>query len=503
MAGARLTNASPSGPGIAPPSCSPAVERIRLWWPAALVYAVAVLAQTWTLGKVMLPSVDEGVNLAAARLLLDGHVPYRDFFLSHPPTAFLGAAAVLATARFDVPRFSFLYVLWVFLAVFPVYRAVVTLTGRRLAGFWAAVLLVTWPDFARWDARFFAVRQASVPFFAFALDLVVRRRRLAVAGVLLGLFATCVATNVPIALLLVLGMAAAALVEEPPAWRAWLREHAALLGAFAAVSGLVLGVSLLIPRFYHCILGFQLERTRLTVWHRLLNLWVESLPENAVILVLGFLCAVPCFRMSRGVALVPAVGLPLAVFAYNYYSAHHLASLAPALAVTGGVAVAALLRSRATDVVVSAGLAALLCATTVPTLKSALVDTVSPNLFSVVRELERCPEPVFTAQPLYALHARRALTFHYFAADMRSHRVSSLPPLSDAEFADVVGRSGTVLLEPLMLSILTPDRFRLLARHFEIRFRDQHHGILVRRDRDGAPSGDALPGPVPAPGGGR
>jgi hypothetical protein len=164
--------------------------RVRFWLPAVAVYVGAFLAQTWTLGKVMLPSVDEGVYLYVARLILDGKVPYRDFFISHPPWEFLGAAGGLWVTGGDVPAFSVFYAAWVLLALFPIYRTVASLTGRLLPAFWAVVLFVTYPDFARWDARFFALRQASVPFLALGVDLALRGKRPAWSD-RLGVFAAC------------------------------------------------------------------------------------------------------------------------------------------------------------------------------------------------------------------------------------------------------------------------------------------------------------------------
>lgn len=481
------------GPGEVPGESS----RLWFWLPAAIVYTGAFASQTWTLGKVMLPSLDEGIYLYVVRLILDGKVPYRDFFVSHPPFAFLWAAPGFWAAGGDVPAFSTLVAAWVLLAVFPIYRTVTTLTGRRLPAFWATVLFVSYPDFARWDLRFFALRQVSVPFLALGVDLAVRGKRPAVAGALLGLFAACVVPNAPIAVLVVAGLVFFGAEKGPGGIARAIRERRELVTAFGATVCVLYGAAVAIPGAFHDLFLFQFGRPRLPFMYRVLNVWSESLPANAVLLCLGFAGSFLVFRASRGVAFAAAFGFPLGLFAYNYYSAHHLASVVPLMAVSGGVVLSLVMRSRTTSVVASAGLSLALGATALPVLGNALFEERSPSLFRVVNELEACPEPVFSAQPLYALYARRELTFHRFVADMRSPQHSDRPSFSDEEFADIVSRSNTVLLEPYLLSLLTPARLQLLSRQFAIRYQDPHHCVLVRRSSPPRP-GTAASGPVRA-----
>ncbi|MHB1048283.1 MAG: hypothetical protein ACYC4P_20000 [Thermoanaerobaculia bacterium] len=480
-----------SGRPSGPQSERAGPQGLWFWLPAAVVYVGAFAAQTWTLGQVILPSVDEGVYLYVARLILDGKIPCRDFFISHPPYAFLGAAAGLRATGGDIPAFSVLYAAWVLLAVFPIYRAVTTLTGRRLPAVWAAVLFVTYPDFARWDARFFALRQASVPFLAMGVDLALLGRHPAVAGALLGLFAVCVVPNGPIAVLFLAGLVLYGSDKGLGDLAATSRERRALLAGFSLTAGVLYVAALAIPGAIRDLVLFQFGRSRVPFLDRIQNVWVESLPANAVLLCLGFGGAFLVFRASRGVSVAAALGFLLGLFGYNYYSAHHLASVVPLMAVSAGVVLSLATKTRPAEAAVSAGLALALGVTALPALKGPLLDARSPNLLRVVRELENCPDPLFSAQPLYALHARRELTFHRFVADMRSFRVSNLPPLSDREFAEIVSRSNTVLLEPLMFTLLTPARMQLLADQFAIRFRDPGHGILVRRSPLPRPGADS------------
>ena len=167
-----------------------------------VLYAATLLAALSTLGRTVVPALDEGVYLTAARLMVhDGLFPFRDFSLVHPPFAMGLAGLVLEAVGGRMVLFDGLYTAWCLVAVFPLARTVRALTGDRRAALVAALLFLTFPEFLRWDARFFALRQASLPFLAFALEALWVRRKPALAGVLLGLFG---AALIPHALLAVI-----------------------------------------------------------------------------------------------------------------------------------------------------------------------------------------------------------------------------------------------------------------------------------------------------------
>ena len=148
----------------------------------------------------------------------DGLLPFRDFSLAHPPLTIFLAGVVLEAVGGHVVLFDALYTAWCLCAVFPLARTVRTLTGDRQAALVAALLFLTFPEFLRWDARFFALRQASLPFLAFALEALWVRSRPALGGVLLGLFG---AGLIPHALLAVIlgGAATFALAWDGEALR--------------------------------------------------------------------------------------------------------------------------------------------------------------------------------------------------------------------------------------------------------------------------------------------
>jgi hypothetical protein len=96
------------------------------------------------------PDYDDGVNFAAAALLADGLLPYRDFFYAHPPGALLVLAPLAALSGWLGPDTAFSLAGAVFATVGALN---VVLVGRfcwrawgPLAGLAAATVYALYPE---------------------------------------------------------------------------------------------------------------------------------------------------------------------------------------------------------------------------------------------------------------------------------------------------------------------------------------------------------------------
>ena len=471
-----------------------------------VLWAATLLAALSTLGRTIVPALDEGVYLTAARLMVhEGLVPFRDFGLAHPPLTMLLAGVVLEVVGGNVVVFDALYTAWCLCAVFPLARVVRELTGDRRAALVAAFLFLTFPEFLRWDARFLALRQASLPFLAFALEALWVRRRPATAGVLLGLFG---ASLVPHALLAVILGAAAAVGLVRDGDRGTARR---LLVALGVTLGLAYGAVVLLPGFRDSGLAFQVTRARVPLSDRLVRLATEVLPESGPILLAGLAGSFLLPPRARPVAWLNVVGLPLVLLAPPSFFPHYLSSFGPGLALAAGVLVArsAERRPPAANAVAAALVGGGLLASFLA-LREPLTRT-TPHLLRVVEALRRAPEPVLCLEPVYAHWAGHRMTFHYYVAVLRYAPKLGFAKLDDAAFADLVARSGSVLVDPNLVAFLTPERAALLRRDFVPVFRDARNILLVRRSggspgaRGGEPRGGrsgGAPGPA-APAGRR
>lgn len=447
----------------------------------AFLFAAAFALQSRSVGRVVIQALDEGVYLYAARLIADGLLPYRDFFLSHPPLLIAGAAVGLRLTGFDVPLFSLLYVAWVFSSVFPLYALLRRLSASRAAAVFGGVLFCVSPILFGFDGRYFALRPASVPFLAWGL-LALFGGFPALGGLLLAAFSTSVGTNV------VVGTALLA------AWTAWggpegggaaRRDAVRAWGAYACFLLLTLAGVAAIPRGLENVFGFQLLRPRADLGARLLSLGTRVLPENAVLIVLGLGgCALAKGR-ARAIAFATAVSFPIVILGPRSYYAHYVSVFAFPFAVTAALAADRLAAEGRVRRAAAGGVLLLaLAGTSLPPFLATVFAAPSVRFFRTVAVLWRSPEPLLAYEPIYALYAGRRLTSHYHVADVRFFRVAR-SNLDEAVFGRLLSESGTVLVEPFFASLLTPARRRALDERFHPVFVEPPHAVLVRRDAAG------------------
>lgn len=459
----------------APPATSGPARAPRDLLVLAL-YAATLVAALSTLGQTIVPALDEGVYLTAARLMAhDGLLPFRDFSLAHPPLTIFLAGVVLEAVGGHVVVFDALYTAWCLCAVFPLARTVRALTGDRRAALVAAFLFLTFPEFLRWDARFFALRQASLPFLAFALEALWVRRKPALAGVLLGLFG---AGLIPHALLAVILGGAATLALARGGEAAAARRLAL---ALVATLALIYGVTLLLPGFWASAFGYQVSRDRVPALARLARLATDVLPQSGPILLAGLAGSFFLPARARAVAWLNLVGLPLTLFVPPSFFPHYLSSFGPGLALAAGALVAwAGTRGKVAGAVAAAGIVAVAAVASGLALREPLTRT-TPRFLRVVEALRQVPEPVLCLEPIHALWARREMTFHHYVTVLRYAPALKFTTLSDVMFFDLVSRSRSVLVDPNLAPLLTPERTAVLQRDFIPVYRDPLYVILVRR----------------------
>lgn len=208
------------------------------------------------------PDYDDGVNFAAAALLADGVLPYRDFFYAHPPGGPLALAPFGLLARWIDPGRAFTVA---GLAIVAVGAVTTFLLGRLCwrawgpaAGLVAAAAYAVHPEVVVAERTTFTEPVLNLACIALATvwldEPSPSRRRALVAGALAGAAVTLKLWAVP--------WAVAALVALP---RDRDGRRAALVRFTAAAAGVVAVVTLpfALPaagRFLDGVLRFQLWR---------------------------------------------------------------------------------------------------------------------------------------------------------------------------------------------------------------------------------------------------
>ena len=87
----------------------------------SLLFVLNLIVQSYNLGKLVFVFTDAGVYLYSAKLLASGLIPYQDFFLAQPPYLLYFFSGVLSLVNFDIKSFNFLYIIWGFLSIIPIY----------------------------------------------------------------------------------------------------------------------------------------------------------------------------------------------------------------------------------------------------------------------------------------------------------------------------------------------------------------------------------------------
>jgi hypothetical protein len=108
----------------------------------ATLFALVAMGYLYRLGSVIVPNMDEGTYLYASKLIADGQVPYRDFYLAHPPLMMYFFALPTKIFGPDVMAARFVNMAFVFLSMVPLYLIVRDLSGKAAALFATSLYVV-------------------------------------------------------------------------------------------------------------------------------------------------------------------------------------------------------------------------------------------------------------------------------------------------------------------------------------------------------------------------
>lgn len=441
----------------------------NLLWPF-LFFASNVIFHMINLGKSVYVFTDEGVYLYAAKLLGQGLIPYKDFFLAHPPYLLYPTQAILSVTNFNLNFFHFLYTVWFFGAIFPLYFVILKLTKSFLATILSIILFSTFAELVQWDAHFFALRQASMPLLIFSLYFIFVKQKSKVAGLLLGIFALSLVSNLLISLCLII-----ALYFSKP----WSFKPKSFLATFSLIAILGYLLIMLIPNGFSNIISYQSSRPFVPYTTRLE--WIKNylLANNWPILLLGLAGTIVVRKKWLWLIFFNILSMVAVIFVGPSFYPHYVTSLAIGFTLSSGVLISLFKHSIYQKILISAAVLTSICLASYNHLKYHLLDNKTPGFFQVVDLLKQMPEPIFTFEPIYGLYAKRNLTFHYFASDMRYFRVTGTN-LNDLEYLNILTGSNTVLLEQFANSLLTQKSLEYIKDNFILTYHDNEHKIYVR-----------------------
>ena len=451
----------------------------------ATVFAVDILIQSYNLGKAAYTFTDAGVYLYSAELVSKGFMPYRDFFLGHPPFLIYVTSAVLKVTNANLDLFHFLYIIWVFSSIIPIYCITLSSYSNRTAALLSILLFSATATVVDVDSHSFALRQASLPLLAYSLYFVLAKPKQRIAALLLSLFAISIVSNLLIAACLVAFLLAGDVLYVTKDPGRTIRNYKPFILTFVVAVALGYVVILLIPNGFSNVFGVHLNRPYVPYDLRLQ--WsMPNLSHDWPIVLFGVLGSV---FVDQRVKLFGPFNLVSFLILFSVgpsYYPHYLVPLAVGFSISAGVFMSYLAKSPSARVMVGLFVIFAIYTSSYQYLKHDLIIRKTPEFFELVKELGGTSETLFAFEPLYALYAGKELTFHYYVANMRYFRVLN-QNLSEREYLDLLRRSKTVLIEPFALSLLPASTLTHIRQNFLLKYDRPPHRIYVRKPANISP----------------
>lgn len=445
----------------------------------ATLYLINLVIQNYNLGKIVNVFTDEGVYLYSAKLLTLGLVPFRDFFLAQPPFLLYIVGTIQLITNYNMELFRFLYTLWVFSAIVPIFFIVRYFTKSSLAASLSILFFSTFSELVQWDMYSFAFRQASLPFLAFSIYFILIKRKKILAGLLLGLFAISLISNIFIAISFIISLLLSQYLIEKKKISLITKEFSPYILTFSIISVLTYLVILLIPRGFDNLIGYQLQRPFLSYSTRIEWIKFYTLSNNWPILIFGLLGSFFTNKRIGLFGIFNIFSLLAIIFLGRSYYPHYLTILAVGFSISCGVLIRCLNKTIITKVVSTSLIILIIYLTSYNYLKVQLIDKKNPSFFSIVTQLTNVPQPLFTFEPIYGLYAKKDLTFHYNVADMRYFRVIG-KNLEKEDYLRIIKNSNSILVEPFSSSYLNQEVLNYININFKKHYDDGINSIYVK-----------------------
>lgn len=440
------------------------------------IFVINVLIQSWNINKSVDVFTDAGVYLYSAKLISEGFIPYRDFFLGNSALLIYLISFILKIINFNILAFNLTYILWFFSALMPIYFITLNFTSSRLASVLSIVLYSTFPELIQWDAHSFALRQASLPFLAYGLFFIFVKRKPAIAGLLLGLFSLSIPTN----LLITPGLLISLIIGDfifKNSLKQIIENYQQLIITFLLITFLGYLTMMVIPQSFDNIFGYQLQRPFAPFEYRL-QLLKNDLGLNWPILILGLLGSFVVNKKIKLFGLFNLITILIVIFTGSSFYPHYITIFAVGLSISSGFLLS-VIQPGNLRIVAAILIVLVLYLTSFNYLKYHLIDKQNPVFFQITKLLKNDQEPIFTFQPIYALYADKNLTFHYNAADMRYFRVIG-KNLEEENYLRIIQNSKSILIEPFASAYLNQRVLNYIKRNFKKTYDDGINSIYVK-----------------------
>lgn len=447
---------------------------------------LAILAAfQFRLGSVVINDMDEGTYLYQGRLIAEGFVPYRDFFVAHPPLVPLFGAATYWLFGDSLALARAAYSVIVLLLACPIYAVVRHHTQSAVAAVLAIVAYSVGLLAIANMGRTVRLEPVVGGLLVSAFSLALLRRDSGPWRVVVGaLMALAVLTK----LTAVVPVALFALFE---AFEARSNPRALVVPwsvqFFGAVLVLAPALAYLVPLegFVQDVWTLQATRPVIPFEGRLYLFQTNLLryPPLAASLIAGvYYLLRPGTREVRAFAWLVVSGTFVLVFLMPVYLSYYVAQLMPYVAIVFAVAAWSTFRiwipgwsNHALAAAAAAAGAAMLVYAEV------YYRTADGHVSSAARAaaiVEASSGSVYSMFPGYAVVTRRPLTPWHYMTDSLLPRITN--HIGEEELMEVFARSDVLVLFPEEIDGWSRAR-ELVERDFRLEYRDQYWVVWTRR----------------------
>lgn len=444
------------------------------------IFIINLALHLYSLGKVVYPIADEGVYLYSAKLISEGYIPYKDFFLAHPFYLLLPVSIILVITNFDINIFHVIYTAWVFSAIIPLFFISYKLTNSKFASIMSLVIFSTFTQLIVTDTRFFALRAASQPILAWSLFFIFVKSKLKVAGLTLGIFALSLVQNIFLAFTFIFSLILFEYIKLESI-KSTLITYSNLLKFFLLIFFTGYLVILMIPNGLENTFNYQIIRPYTPYQARLESLIFPILPNDLPIILTGLGGSVLAFFLKKPIGLFNFLGVIVTVFFGSAFYYHYLTILASGFAIASAFFFSYFNRNFIFNIIRVLIVGALIYYSNLGNLKFYLIDAKTPEFFEAVQVLkDTYKPPLFTFDPIYGLYSKMDLTFHYYAADMRYFWVLD-ENLKEEKYWEIIKKSNTISFEPLNYHKIPQSVKRSIELNFNIAYKDKTYIVYVRK----------------------
>ncbi len=439
-----------------------------------LFFITSVVLQNYNLGRFLDVISDEGVYLYAAKLLSAGFIPYKDFFLAHPPFLIAIIAGFFKVTNTNINMFHFVYSIWIFTTLFPLYFLAEKISRSRLIASVSMLLLITYQGLVLLNAREFSLRAAALPFLAFAFYFIFVYTKYWLAGIMLALFAATTVSNLILAIVFILALIGIDFINGERNIINLVRKYLWLTISFTAITGSYYLVVLVLPQAYANVVTFQTHRGY-TPFSDRLHVLAKDIGLNIPYYLFGIAGSFLLPKQYKSIGVWTIAALLITVFVFGSFYDHYLVILACGVAVSAVGSVAYLQRSRYKYIYLALLTAAIIIVA-LPNMYYQLIVRTTPEVYSTVSIIAKQPEPLFSVEPMYGLLANKRLVFSYYVADMRAFGTLN-KKMGDPTYRSLFDKSHTILIGPFPTQAIDQAAKQYVSSHFQLIYQDDYHTV--------------------------